>query len=396
MRGVFPSRKVMGGWPVAAATAALALSGCVSAGQISRRTVNYNVAVESARSEMLLLNVLRARERRPMVFTGLTHITGSVRAEARLGVDGSVGENAAKNANLSPSVGVVDSPSFDIAVLDSQEFTRGIMTPITFELIEYFWDQGFVREVLLYLGVERIDVLCSSEGAPRGLQNDPRAPSFAAFRALLESIADSGRWEMIDHMTEEVGPPLDAAEVLRLPNLVQVAGARLRLMPRSDGKWQLVRPSERLRLVADAADPCAETGATRARLAFYDTKVAFEAAPAEGAGTLRARLVARSPQSVLYYLGEMARPGREVSIRPREAHQPENERRLFVVRDAEACPEAVASARYEGRRWVIPDGTDDCHPGRSMQSLSLAAQLLSLQQSARDLPAAGAVRIIGQ
>jgi hypothetical protein len=380
----------------AAVWAALALGGCVSSGHISRRTVDYNEAVEAARGQVLLLNVLRARDRRPMVFTGLTRITGSVRAESRLGVAGTVGEGAPKTANLSPSVSVVDSPSFDIAVLDSQEFTRGIMTPVSFELIEYFWDQGFVPEILLYLGVERIDVACPTDEAPRGLQNDPRAPSFATFRALVESLADTGRWETARHLSEEIGPPLDAVEVLRLPNLVQVAGGRLRLLPRPDGKWQLVRPSERLRLVAEAADPCTLSGAARTRLVLYDTKAALDTAPAEGPGTRRARLVARSPQSVLFYLGEMARPGREVTIRAREGRQPEGERRLFVVRDARVCPQAVVSAGYGGTRWVIPDGTGDCHPGRSMQVLSLAAQLLSLQQSARDLPAGGSLRIIGQ
>ena len=54
------------------------------------------------------------------------------------------------------------------------------------------------------------------------------------------------------------------------------------------------------------------------------------------------------------------------------------------------------NVRYDGGKWAIPRGTADCDPGRSMQSLAITAQLLSLLQSARDLPATSTVRIVGQ
>jgi len=372
---------------------ACALAGCVTSGQISRRAVSYNAAIDAARGEMLLLNVLRARDRRQMVFTGLMRITGSVRTEGRIGATGTLQDP--EKAVFGPGATIVDSPTFDIAVLDSQEFTRGIMTPLSFELLEYFWDQGFVREMLFYLATERIDVECASGEAPRALENDPRGPSWAAFRSTLEAIADSGRWEMVDHLTEEVGPPVEPAEALRLPTLVSVANAKLRLARRADGHWQLVRPVERQRLVARGHDVCSTTPSSDVRFAFYETKRALETAPANEPGERRARIVVRSPQAILFYLGEMARPGREVAIRQRDSAQQEVQR-LMVVRDADQCPQALVSANFGGKRWVIPDGSGECHPGRSMQSMALAAQLLSLQQSARDLPAAGTVRIIGQ
>jgi hypothetical protein len=131
------------------------------------------------------------------------------------------------------------------------------------------------------------------------------------------------------------------------------------------------------------------------KVAFYDTRESYSSA-GRAPGTRIARLVLRSPQSVLFFLGEMARPGREVTMRPRTPGQPAAERRLLVVRDAGQCSRALVSADYGGKRWVIPDGKNQCHPGRSLQVLALAEQLLSLQQSAHDLPAAGTVRVIGQ
>lgn len=388
---------------LALALAAAAAGGCVSGRQIARRMIDYNIAVENARNEMLLLNVLRARERRPMVFTGLARITGSLRAESRVGAGATVGEKAPNNAQLQPSFAFVDSPTFDVAVLDSQEFTRGIMTPLGFDLIEYFWDQGFVREILIYLTVERIELECPAQkgaGAElRALENDPPAPSFPGFRGVVEALADTGRWEIDPFQTEQIGPTIDAGEARKLPSLIQVAGGRLRLESLPDGTFQLRRPTERLRVSFADFDPCkgkAGAPAPGQRWMLYETRRALEAARQGAQPELRGRMVARSPQSIIYFLGEMARPRREIAIRARQAPQPLFERRLFVVRDGSRCKKSVVETAYSGRRWVIPDGTDDCHPGRSMQSLALAAQLLSLQQSARDLPATGTVRIIGQ
>lgn len=393
MRRPAAYRAGLGGGLLAAAVLA---AGCVSSGQISRRTVNYNLAVENARNEMLLLNVLRARERRAMVFTGLTRISGSLRSEGRVGLGAKLGQDMPNNADLAPSFGLSDAPSFDVAVLDSQEFTRGIMTPIAFPLIEYFWDQGYPREILLYLGVERVEVDCPA-GYLRSYENDPADRSFPAFRRVVEALADTGAWDA-ESKSLLVGPPVDADQAGRLPTLLQLASARLRLKATEDGRFQLVRPGEQQRLLARGFDPCADSAGDRApswRAAFYDSKDAFAAAQPQP-GMRRARLVFRSPQSVVFFLGEMARPGREVAIRPRSPGQPVNERRLLVVRAAGECPRAAIVADYAGKRWVIPDGTGDCNPGRSLQSLALAEQLLSLQQSAHDLPASGTVRVIGQ
>ena len=381
---------------VACLAAATLAAGCVSSGQISRRTVNYNLAVESARNEMLLLNVLRARERRAMVFTGLTRITGSVRGEAHAGASGTVGQGMPNNADLAAGFGVADSPTFDVAVLDSQEFTRGIMTPLSFQLIEYFWDQGYPRELLLYLTVERVEVDCPA-GEQRRFENDPTDRSFPAFRRVVDALADGGAWDA-ESSSALVGPPVDAAQAGRLPTLVQLAKARLRLKATGDGRFQLVRPGEQQRLLLRGVDPCADAAAARTpswRAAFYDSKDALASAQPQP-GLRLARLVLRSPQSVVFYLGEMARPGREVAMRPRSPGQSANELRLLVVRNAHECPRASVAAEYGGSRWVVPEGAGDCHPGRSLQSLALAEQLLALQQSAHDLPAAGTVRVIGQ
>ncbi len=379
-----------------ALTAAVAL-GCVTSRDISMRVLDYNVAAENARSEMLLLNVLRARDRRPMVFTGLTSISGSLRASSGIGAAGSIGRDASDQAGISANVSLTDSPSFNVAVLDSQEFTRGIMRPITFELLEYLWDQGFNREVMFYLTVERIELECPSdeENELRLLINDYDESSFDRFSSFIELASDRGTWEVDPHQVEQVGPPVDKTEVERLSTLIQIAGRDLRLREVGDARWQLEKPSSGLRLVA-TVDPCDTGSETQVRLyeSKGDLRRAQQLAPEEPKG----RIVLRSPQSVLYFLGELTRPDRErdVMIRKRRPDQPEFERRLFVIADARECADAIISVGYGGKQQRIPRGEGACHPGRSMQSLSLATQLLSLQQSSKDLPATGTLRVIGQ
>ena len=80
----------------------------------------------------------------------------------------------------------------------------------------------------------------------------------------------------------------------------------------------------------------------------------------------------RSPQAVLYFLGELARPGRGIAIRPKYDDQPEQERMLFSIRSSGKCARSVVSVRYADGRFGIPDGEGDCHPGRSTQSRSSA------------------------
>ena len=384
---------------VVACLALLASAGCVRARAISSRAVDYNVAAEQARSEMLLLNILRARDRKPMVFTGLTRISGSLRQSGGIGAGAAIGSDAQNLTALSANIDTSDAPTFDVAVLDSQEFTRGIMTPLRFDVVEYFWDQGFNRELLLYLCVERIELACPGDGGVvetdlRILDNEPAGAAFDAFQSFVYAAADGGRWEQDAHQIEPVGPPVDTASVAHIDTLIHLAESELALRPLPGGSWQLEKTTSKRRLVVPKAPVC---GRTDANLRLYESKDAFETAGRGGGDEVRARVVLRSPQSVLYFLGELIRPGGENAlIRARQSAQSEASRRLFVVREAQRCARADVAVEYAGTRYEIPSGEGDCDAGRSMQVLAFAGQLLALQQSAKDLPAAGTLRVVGQ
>src|ERR1700688_938859 len=70
-----------------ASVLALALSqyGCVSR-QLAPTVVSYNLAVEQAQNEVLLLNAIRAEHHLPMYLTDISKITGSIRRDVTASV----------------------------------------------------------------------------------------------------------------------------------------------------------------------------------------------------------------------------------------------------------------------------------------------------------------------
>ncbi len=114
------------------------------------QSMEINRSVAEGELESLFLNVLRASERMPPVFTVMSEIKvsapdieGSANLEIPFGVD-------AKNAyTLSPGIASKYGLSYDIDILQSQEFMRGFLAPIKPDLFKYYWDMGWHKSLLL-------------------------------------------------------------------------------------------------------------------------------------------------------------------------------------------------------------------------------------------------------
>jgi hypothetical protein len=139
----------------------------------------------------------------------------------------------------------------------------------------------------------------------------------------------------------------------------------------------------------------------------------------EGANQKEATLYLRSPEGILYYLGQLMRLEEDANIVPEICVDGYLEP-LFVAfarsKTDRACSAAIA-VEYNGRNFVVPDeappadkveckeggnkyatgvGNLKCYAGRSMQALSLLTQLIALQKSAKDTPTTGVIRAISQ
>lgn len=205
---------------LAALACLAALAGCSIPDNFVDRAVNHNKSLEQAENETLLVNILRAANERPLYFANFSAISGSMSAAVGTGAEGSIGwesgNSTSLGAALTPSFTIENSPSFDLAVQDTQAFARGVLTPIDNNVLDVFYQQDRDMERLLDLFVSRIDLFVKPREGSRAeddylasFWNDPfferRATDAqvtkgvkpqeygrAGFRCVRTALADAG------------------------------------------------------------------------------------------------------------------------------------------------------------------------------------------------------------
>jgi hypothetical protein len=190
---------------------ALFASSCALPSVVQRQTVEYNTAAAAMANQLALMNIIRAEQHLPIFYTSISRLSGSTVVTASGGFNaaiktasptdtesltnapattigsttttpaaapaGAVNSVAAVNSvtttvtNLAshavtsggnlytPSIGgqVVSGPSFDINILDTQQFYQGVLAEVPFSTIELFLNQGFENQLLMRLLIERIE-----------------------------------------------------------------------------------------------------------------------------------------------------------------------------------------------------------------------------------------------
>jgi hypothetical protein len=354
------------------------LTGCTISPKenMARSTTEYNLVVEKTQNEMLLLNIVRASKRRPMYFTSLSSLKGSKTYEFQTGSIslpfGKIGTGLNGAYSIAPSARYSTNPIFDLTVLDTKEFTCGIMTPVSMTTIEYYWQQGWPKEMLLYLFIKRIEVKTADGNMV--LDNYPdNKTEFRNFQNWLETV----NWDIKEkHVPAIPIAEMDANEVSQLRRAVEI-----------------------LRLVSNKSEDNKELQLVRREYKFIPTAK-------KGGQPLECDIYLRSPEAILYYLGEILR----VENRPEDPNTPmihvghgqsaTSLARLFYARkatDDDTAPDV--SVDYEGTKYVIPgnpDSDDGYCVDRSMHVLSLVSQLIGLQKKSEQAPVTGVVSVIGR
>ena len=389
-----------------------ALSGCSFSERISRDAVSYNVTVEDMQNRLLLLNVLRAMKRRPMYFTSLTQIRGSLRGTVGTGSDLPTGGDAMNIFKFTPNTAVTSNPTFDVAVLDSEKFMRGITKPIETSTLTYYLSQGWPMEMILHLCVRKI-VDKNSDGVVHSYlnypENDGYFGKFQDFASRLKKIELTS--EAVDF-----GPPLSADEAREnLEHLLKARTDQLSVVKR-DGNFQIQRSrtvvNVEIREAATAGGPSVESlRSEKAELRVFGQSSDEEQAD-EGKTKRVIVLYLRSPEAIIYYLGEVMRRGiahektlkRDDRVTVNESKRAEQGwpeihvgggkyERLFVARPRWWLEAADVLVKYGPGTFVIPSNTTDA--GRSMHCLSFLSQILSLYKSSDELPTTRAVIAVG-
>jgi hypothetical protein len=249
--------------------ALLPLAACTIPDRFADRAVDYNRSLEEAENRGLLLNILRAANDRPLYFTSFSALRGSMSAALGTGAAGTLGIDGGNATSLgvlvAPSATLVNSPSFDLSVLDSQAFARGLLTPIDNNVLDVFYQQDRDMRRLLDLAVSRIDLALSRPEQPSLYRarfwNDP---FFAGAEEANPGVRDHGRREFrcVRSLLARAGLELRQGPALKPVHLTVPAAqlgdaeaianalkAGLRFRPTHDPTPQI----ELLRLGGDAA-----------------------------------------------------------------------------------------------------------------------------------------------
>jgi len=342
------------------------LTGCamLPKNKIAKSTTNFNLVVERAANEMLLLNIVRASKRHPMYFTGLTTIRGSLSYEVSTGEItipfGKIGSgyNGAYSA-VSPALKYSSNPVFDVNVLDNKEFYDAMMTPVPLETIDYFFQQGWPREMLLHLFIRCIDYY-DKKGEMKSLRNYPGdEEEFIQFQTKLREIF-SGELNIEVKKTSQ-----------SIENKIKVKD----------------KNKKKIRVIV--AEPGVSLPTTEKKEGTYILHL-------------------RSPEAILYYLGEIIRAEMKgkpfiptIKLNPKRcAEKPDAP--LFVVHKKTYKDKSpIVTVTYEGTTYVIPKSSDDessdeCSVDRSMHVLSLVSLIIGKQKTSTPVPSTGVVSIIGR
>lgn len=181
------------------------LTGCSLSPEIDHQAVDYFQANDLAANQIILLNILRAKDGAPLHFSELAQIRGQLSVGASGLATFPFGPIA--HATTLPrqlatlGVTVSSAPSFDISSLDTKDFTDGVMAPITPQTTEFFLNEGIDYRMVLLLLVSGIRPAATTQNPyPEMLLNAPESSRRVCYteKPKEETVASNYRIVSID------------------------------------------------------------------------------------------------------------------------------------------------------------------------------------------------------
>jgi len=282
-------------------------------------------------------------------------------------------------------------------VWDTKEFTEGIMTPVSVDTVYYYLDKlGWPREMLLHLLVERLELYNDDDRLEVYENNPDNQEKFEKFQAKLRDLLKCrfvGR-----EKSEPIGPRLQAKDIHDLQQLIEVHKAGLMLNNVVDGNNEYFQLSSKK---TEYFYNC--SAENKSEVSTYRISDAKSNNSTSNHNKREYRIFFRSPEGILYYLGEILRSEVEKGYVPMvvvcESKPPVP---LFVVNkssDKDTFP--IVTVDYEGNKYSIPgnlskDPGNGCSGDRSMQVLTFVSQLIAGQKAGMNVPVTGAVTAVGR
>ena len=342
---------------------ALVLSACSHSGTVTALATDYNRAIAHARSEQVLLNVLRASAREPLQFTAISEISATVNRSLGLGsVAANLIAGGPDAVSSSLSLGLSNNPFVRIAPLSSQEFTEGFLRPITPEALYHFISQGWDGEFLLPLVVG--SYTCNG----RRMVNAGDSAEGARIRDRLAAAGDTLQLRQRRTEGAVIAMTVSSDRAMEMLSTGAAPGHTvLGVTPATQPGTSVVRvrQPDALSWVASSAGLCDGPA---------DAEAGFE----PGVGVT---IQLRSPHGIIYFLGEAFRPcflGRRANC-DLTYHKDGGLRHMFRIGTQAPPPQGAAvEVTFNGTRHWIPrldaDDTD-----RTLKAVAFLDQLIALQ-----------------
>lgn len=415
--------------------ALLVLAACTGGNHMVATAKDANLALEESTNEMLLLNIIRASQQKPMYFTGLADVSMTDTAKLAGTLKLPFGGDATSAFDFSPSFTFEARPGFKVQILDNKEFINAIHTPASLDTLCFFLSFGWPAEFLLYVFTESVvahgtrlpnvafSVAKTEEryGAKAPAKIIEKKRGLADFRGQVEHLAGQPKVISVDIKRVPVGPVLAAAAVEHRQVLMQILALKEKGISLEDacqvsrkiasGQSNISLPAGFLNgvnCVAGAAKKYVTLKFASKKVLAYKVKkpdgTMVSCTVATSMRTVKERAAAsnecvidqinlRSPQGMLYFLGQIARAYAHDGTKPNKpVGVPGLFRRgvsLFAVWKGQADGKTALSVEYDSETYNVPAKENNL----SMLSLNRISQLISLLKDPKNIPTSSTINI---
>jgi hypothetical protein len=426
----------------------LATSGCAFRSQVTGMAVEYNEFVAEATNRQTVVNILRARSREPLHFTSFSKVLGTARVEGTAGLDlaanGNGGDQLPQTGggfatsrrslgatNWTPKLGVKinSGTDFEIGINATDEFWKGITTPVSPATIVHLLRQGWERDLISYLFVQRIEFagrITDPAGkvvatVPLGRflnapDNESTVEPFTSLmrcRTLHYALSEAAeRSEYVITFSENskdgFNPDVQRPDCDRFERGLRDAFARalkgrgiVSPMASSGASGEPDPFRGGTNFLADTRGAPTGPGAIVASGAGFTARDYFrDLVPAGYRTELLIDVSLRSVEGLIFYLGEYVRTANE---RPLASGICDDGKYrpcipLIVIKPEEEARgvEPFITVDYKGRNYIVPSSGEDIRTGAgfSTQVIGLVQTMLNLHRSSKDLPSTPLVRVI--
>ncbi|WP_291994619.1 hypothetical protein [Candidatus Accumulibacter sp. ACC003] len=350
----------------APALLALVIAGCAGPPVLERQVLGYDDVTSRLDQKLLLINIARADNGKPVHFTTTSTIAATFNWTSTLGASGEWHRNTPDSfLGMNIGTGVSENPTFSIHPLSGQAFTERVLTPFKDQSFEFLVFQGGAIDRVARLLASGIEVQNADGSFARFIANDPAlAEEYTEFRRIathLRWLNDNRKLFVRTLVFEEpIAPALKAA-----PNAADVINANkegLQWRRNDDGSYQLAR-LQAGRVVVMNVDPMSLSNQARyelnERIKRNPRGFVFLDVRPDGPGgdlAIRGAIKLRSMLQMLAFVANGARavPEFDVAPDPRTGVVSENPRSTLHIDISEVPPAAtIASVDFQGRAYSV-------------------------------------------